>query len=294
MTDQNAQPTQPSDGSVPDQPPTAASEGSNHEQPSSGPGAPGYPSSPTGDEPPSYGQSPAYGQQPDAQQGYGQQGYGQQPDAQQSYGQPGEQQGYGQQGYGQTGSPQQGYDQQAYGNQGYQQQPYAAGGYAQPGYGQAMAVRNDYAPWGRRVGAYLIDFIPTLVGELIFFIGYAIFISNVAQASANGATPSGAGVVPMVIGFIVLLAALGWQIYNRWITAGKTGQSLGKRVMKIALISEETGQPIGALNAFLRDLVHILDGILYIGFLWPLWDEKKQTFSDKILKTAVIDLPRNS
>jgi uncharacterized RDD family membrane protein YckC len=97
--------------------------------------------------------------------------------------------------------------------------------------------------------------------------------------------------VPMIIGFVVMLASIGWQIYNRWITAGRTGQSLGKRVLKISLISEETGQPIGALNAFLRDLVHILDGFAYVGFLWPLWDEKKQTFSDKIMKTVVVDQP---
>ncbi len=55
------------------------------------------------------------------------------------------------------------------------------------------------------------------------------------------------------------------------------------------LIGEPTGQPIGPLNAFLRDLVHILDGIAYIGYLWPLWDEKRQTFADKLMKTVVID-----
>jgi uncharacterized RDD family membrane protein YckC len=92
----------------------------------------------------------------------------------------------------------------------------------------------------------------------------------------------------MIIGMVIMVAALGWTIYNRWITAGRTGQSLGKRITEISLISEETGRPIGALNAFLRDLVHILDGFAYIGYLWPLWDEKKQTFSDKLMKTIVV------
>ena len=63
---------------------------------------------------------------------------------------------------------------------------------------------------------------------------------------------------------------------------------MGKRVTKIKLIGEDTAEPIGALNAFLRDLVHTVDGFAYIGYLWPLWDQKKQTFSDKLMKTVVI------
>ena len=93
----------------------------------------------------------------------------------------------------------------------------------------------------------------------------------------------------MIVGVGDLLAGLGWTIYNRWIVAGRTGQSLGKRVTKIKLVSEPTGQPIGAVNAFLRDLVHILDGIAYVGYLWPLWDDKRQTFADKIMRTVVVN-----
>ncbi len=132
----------------------------------------------------------------------------------------------------------------------------------------------------------LIDYVPTYVGLIIFYVGYGMVLVDMAQ---NGGTPDfSVGGIPMLIGSVIMLAAFGWTIYNRWITAGRTGQSLGKRVTKISLISEATGQPIGALNAFLRDLVHILDAIAYVGYLWPLWDEKRQTFSDKIMKTIVV------
>ena len=57
------------------------------------------------------------------------------------------------------------------------------------------------------------------------------------------------------------------------------------------LIGEETQAPIGALNAFLRDLVHILDWLTVVGYLWPLWDDKKQTFADKIMNTVVVRVP---
>ena len=40
--------------------------------------------------------------------------------------------------------------------------------------------------------------------------------------------------------------------------------------------------------SFVRQLLHIVDSICYIGYLWPLWDRKRQTFADKILKTVVL------
>ena len=71
-----------------------------------------------------------------------------------------------------------------------------------------------------------------------------------------------------------------------------TGYTIGKGLLGIRLISESTGQPIGAGMAFVRDLAHTLDGFAYIGYLWPLWDGKRQTFADKLLKTIVVNQPK--
>jgi uncharacterized RDD family membrane protein YckC len=50
-----------------------------------------------------------------------------------------------------------------------------------------------------------------------------------------------------------------------------------------------TGQPVGVGLAIGRYFVHILDALpCYLGFLWPLWDSKRQTFADKILSTVVV------
>ncbi len=122
-----------------------------------------------------------------------------------------------------------------------------------------------YANWPQRVGAYLIDLVPVFV---LILIGRA----------AGGAI------------FIVLyLASLAVSIYNRWILAGKSGQSWGKQVLGIRLVKEDTGEPIGGLMAFVRDIAHIVDSIIcYIGFLFPLWDSKRQTLADKIMSTVVV------
>jgi len=114
-----------------------------------------------------------------------------------------------------------------------------------------------------------------------------------ATVDASGNTTevtggSGPGAVALTIAILLWLATLGLQIYNRWILQGRTGQSWGKQALKLRLLSESTGQPIGAGMAFVRDLAHIVDSLAcYLGWLWPLWDAKRQTFADKLVKTVV-------
>ena len=123
---------------------------------------------------------------------------------------------------------------------------------------------------------------------IIFTVGYVYWLVSIVQTSGSTVDLTN-GAIPMMIGTLVMLAGMVWTVYNRWIVAGRTGQSLGKRVTRIRLISELSDAPIGPMNAFLRDLVHILDGFAYVGYLWPLWDEKKQTFADKIMRTIVVN-----
>jgi len=128
----------------------------------------------------------------------------------------------------------------------------------------AVPSASPYANWGQRVLAYLIDIAPIIILEIIF---YRIF----------------------AIDLLVIVASIGWTAYNRWYQAGTTGQSLGKKVLNLRLVSDETGQPIGTLMAFVRDICHVIDAIIcYVGFLFPLWDAKRQTLADKIVKTVVI------
>ena len=44
-------------------------------------------------------------------------------------------------------------------------------------------------------------------------------------------------------------------------------------------------------KAFLRDLAHLLEGICFVGDLFPLWDQRRQTFADKIMTTVVTTDP---
>ena len=146
---------------------------------------------------------------------------------------------------------------------GYPNQP---GGYPSqpPGYSNQPAT-VPYANWGQRAGGYLIDVVPVAI---LAWIGVSISLT---------------------VYLLFLLVGLVYTGYNRWYLGGTTGQSFGKRALKLRLISEQTGQPIGPLMAFVRDICHILDSLAcYIGWLFPLWDAKRQTIADKIVRTVVI------
>lgn len=78
-------------------------------------------------------------------------------------------------------------------------------------------------------------------------------------------------------------------IYNMVFRQGRTGQSWGKSALGIRLVSESTGHPIGPLRVFGRAIVHILDALpCYLGYLYPLVSDKRQTFADQIMKTVVL------
>ena len=52
---------------------------------------------------------------------------------------------------------------------------------------------------------------------------------------------------------------------------------------------------MGAGLCFVRQLAHFVDSLVcYLGWLWPLWDRRNQTFADKIMNTVVIIQPDSS
>ncbi|MFI0151742.1 RDD family protein [Streptomyces lydicus] len=237
-----------------------------------------------------YGQQPQapYGQQPPVPPQGGQPGYGYPQQAPQAPQQP---YGYPQQGVPpQGGQPGYGYPQQA--------------AYGQPGM-PGMGMPQGYASWGARVGAYLIDYlIVGLIPTILYIVGMAMTASSAASSipdtsscppgdvqcisdaynkASETSTPAGAFVAIAIAALIGLAAGIFVLVKE-----GSTGQTPGKKAMNIRLVKETTGQPIGFGMAFVRKLCHFLDGFCFLGYLWPLWDEKSQTFADKIVGTVVV------
>jgi Mce-associated membrane protein len=81
---------------------------------------------------------------------------------------------------------------------------------------------------------------------------------------------------------------------NRLLWPTITGWSLGRALFGIA-VQKPDGSPVGLARLVGRDLAHLLDtAALLIGWLWPLWDRRRRTFADLLLRTEVqtVDRPQ--
>lgn len=154
---------------------------------------------------------------------------------------------------------------------------------------------NGYAGWFTRVGAYLVDSLIALVASAPLVVGEVIRLQNThlvhhadGTVTSQVSGPTAGASLLILVGF---LTGLAFQVWNVGFRQGRTGASIGKSVLAIRLVNSDL-QPIGAGWALLRQLLHILDGLpcicLPLGYLWPLWDDRKQTFADKIMHSFVI------
>ena len=130
---------------------------------------------------------------------------------------------------------------------------------------------SDYAsPWAR-LGAAIIDSI--LIGIVVsMFAGTFSITSEGINVSASGNIP-----------FLISVAYYILMTVNY-------GATLGKMALKIKVVSVETGENLTYGNAILRELVgKIVSGIVIgLCYFWMLWDDRRQTWHDKIGKSLVV------
>lgn len=140
---------------------------------------------------------------------------------------------------------------------------YGQYGAPQDVYGAPVPAGSAFASWGRRVGGYVIDF-------LIVVVPSAIIGGIVGSASVDR-----------------VLSLIGWLILS--FLVGSTGRTPGMAAVGIKLVRDRDGRPLGGGMGIVRWICHIIDTIaILIGWFWPLWDAKRQTFADKIVSTVVL------
>ncbi|WP_233211596.1 RDD family protein, partial [Mycobacterium sp. shizuoka-1] len=162
--------------------------------------------------------------------------------------------------------------------------------------GAGVLPTAAYTPWIKRVGAYIIDVIPIVilsgVGQgLAVATGENNCTSNSLDNNYSVYCTSQPSTLGLILSFVFGLAGFAFAIWNLGYRQGTTGSSIGKSVLKFKVISEKTGQPIGFGLSIVRQLAHFVDAIIcYIGYLFPLWDAKRQTLADKIMTTVCVPL----
>jgi uncharacterized RDD family membrane protein YckC len=126
---------------------------------------------------------------------------------------------------------------------------------------------RDYAGFWGRFGALFLDGI--IVGVVTLIVSFALLAAD----------DSG------VLGWLVSIA-LGAIYYS---VGNGTGATLGKRAFGLRVIKDSDGSVPGLGSGFLRWFISLFSAlVLYLGYLWMIWDPKKQTWHDKAAGTVVV------
>lgn len=143
-----------------------------------------------------------------------------------------------------------------------------------------VSEHKEYGPWWKRVAGYLLRIVlPTILMSQL--IGTLFFGRSWVDEKFPGWTGERIQNLIVFCAFLlfVFIAAL----------SAREGQSWAHKLVSIRVCKLD-GTPLTAGQMAARDLLHLLDCIFCLGFLWPLWDRQKQTFADKIMGTSVYNM----
>ncbi|MFI2361590.1 RDD family protein [Promicromonospora sp. NPDC019610] len=143
----------------------------------------------------------------------------------------------------------------------------------------AAVAGAAYATWGQRVVAAILD-DAILAGVTWLALGSGFSPVTLTPVFAAAGTEAwGRG--PLVL---IPLAALGALL----VLQGTTGWTPGKLVLGIRVVREDEHRPAGLWRTAARWVLHVLDAVLLVGYLRPLWQPRRQTFADSIVHTVVV------
>jgi uncharacterized RDD family membrane protein YckC len=159
------------------------------------------------------------------------------------------------------------------------------------GYGREKPVlRVRAARFPRRMAAALIDFsLVTLLATGVALAAALVLGIRLPTAKEFGADFVMAGLLdrnPMVAGALGLLVGMSalYQVY----LGGILGQTLGKRLFGLRVISSQ-GQAPGPVIACVRFVAMALSlAIAGLGFLWCIFDRERRALHDHLSGTYVI------
>lgn len=96
-----------------------------------------------------------------------------------------------------------------------------------------------------------------------------------------------------IVDFVLSAITLG--IYGIvWLIMAHFGSSVGKRVVGIKVVKADGGQPGCITGVLLREIIGKLISsiIILLGFIWIIFDDKRQGWHDKIAETYVVRTDR--
>ena len=147
------------------------------------------------------------------------------------------------------------------------------------------------ASYGRRVAAFLIDGFLSWVLLVPFVAPWYLDVLDAARRTAAGDVGVVAPAPPVAVGLGILLAFVLGIV--QWWLGGTRGYTIGKRLVRIRVLDELTGQPVGMGRFLLRQIVLGATGGILVGLLSPLFDSsgRLRGWHDRAASTAVTEAP---
>ncbi len=197
---------------------------------------------------------------------------------------------------------------------GYPPPGYPMPGYPIPGYppGRSMLPPGvapngqPLANFGDRFLAYLIDYailcgalLVVAVPTLIIAVTSSVHRLTInADGSLNGASMLSFYLVIFAVDIALLLLGLVATYVYQVEMMYRSGQTVGKRVMKLQVVCLDPGAPmtrgVAAKRSLIGSLVGSIVGIFsLVDGLWQLWDQPfRQCLHDKVAGTVVVKRAR--
>lgn len=142
---------------------------------------------------------------------------------------------------------------------------------------------------GKRIGAFLIDIIP--ITGIVFIIFYYFFgfkelmndyYSDKGNIELRNEFLKNRGMIRNISMLIYILVGI-------FLDASTIQGSFGKMIMKIKIVDFNENR-ISLKTSIIRNISKIISALpISIGFIWGLFDKKRQTWHDKIAKTLVAE-----
>ena len=140
-----------------------------------------------------------------------------------------------------------------------------------------------YAGFVTRLVAFVIDRALTGIISMIIVLSvkYVVdaFAINQVLGFFDGRWQWAAAAGALVTLVVSVVYDIGF-----WMLAGQTP---GKYLMGVRIVRTE-GDRIKLWNAVRREIGYVLSGILFLGYLWILFDNRRQGFHDKLAGTLVV------
>ena len=152
---------------------------------------------------------------------------------------------------------------------------------------QEPVILGRYAGFFSRAAAYVLDrLICSSIAFLIlmvidYVLGFFAFDQWIESLNQNSNFDVALVLLLSTMG-INLLVSIGYNL-GFWVLSGQTP---GKRVLGVRVMRSD-GTRVGLGNALRRQIGYWISTILYLGFLWILFDNKRQGFHDKLAGTIV-------